>query len=81
MQEEPLNFARLSDRVYGLAPGMEGMKMRVEDTLARQSDFLKSIAIGDLLAQKQRLDTYMVQARFALAAIYDTAAESGGVAE
>jgi len=77
MQDEPLNFERLSDRVYGLAPGLEGMKMRVEDTLARQGDFLKSIAVGDLLAQKQRLDTYMVQARFALAAIYDIAGQSG----
>ena len=71
---EPQRFAELSDRVYGLSPRIEGMKMRVEDTLAQQRAFLQSIAIGELQAQKQRLDIYTVQARFALAAIYDVAA-------
>ena len=48
--------------------------MRVADSMADQGDFLKSIAVGELQAQKQRLDVYTVQARFALAAIYDRAA-------
>ncbi|NIV17308.1 MAG: hypothetical protein GWN47_02625 [Woeseiaceae bacterium] len=77
MREEPLRFEELSQRVYGLAPRIEGMKMRVADTLAEQRAFLQAIAVGELQAQKQRLDVYTVQARFALAAIYDQAASAG----
>jgi hypothetical protein len=72
-----LRFAELSTRVYGLAPKIEGMKMRVDDALADQRAYLKNIAVGELQAQKQRLDIYTVQARFALAAIYDVAATEG----
>ncbi|MGB5332947.1 MAG: tetratricopeptide repeat protein [Woeseiaceae bacterium] len=81
MRLEPLRFDELSDRVYGLAPRIEGTKMRVEDALSKQRAFLQSIAVGELQAQKQRLDIYTVQARFALAAIYDIAATVGDASE
>ena len=81
MRLEPLRFDELSNRVYGLAPRIEGTKMRVEDALSRQRAFLQSIAVGELQAQKQRLDIYTVQARFALAAIYDIAATVGDASE
>jgi len=77
MKNEPLRFEELSGRVYGLAPKIEGMKMRVDDALADQRAYLRNIAVGELQAQKQRLDIYTVQARFALAAIYDVAASEG----
>jgi hypothetical protein len=80
MRNEPLHFANLTERVDSLAPRIEGMKIRVDDALADQRAFLQSIAVGELQAQKQRLNTYTLQARFALAAIYDvsaTAAEEG----
>jgi len=81
MRNEPLRFEELSNRVYGLSPRIEGMKMRVDDALANQRAFLRSIAVGELQAQKQRLDIYTVQARFALAAIYDVAAREGEATE
>ncbi len=81
MRSEPLRFGDLSDRVYGLGPRIEGMKFRVGETLAEQRAFLQSIAVGELQAQKQRLDVYTVQARFALAAIYDLAATAGETGE
>ena len=34
---------------------------------------LSSIAVRELRAQQKRLETYTVQARFALAAVYDRA--------
>ena len=77
MRNEPLVFAALSDRVYGLAPRIEGTKIRIEDALSRQRAYLQTIAVGELQAQKDRLDLYTIQARFALAAIYDVAASSG----
>jgi len=36
-------------------------------------EFLQGIAVEELKAQRDRLSTYMVQARFALASIYDRA--------
>jgi hypothetical protein len=74
MRLEPQRFGELSGRVYSLEPRIEGMKFRVGEKLAEQRAFLQSIAVGELQAQKQRLDVYTVQARFALAAIYDIAA-------
>ncbi len=71
---QPIEFDALGERVYGLAPRIEGMKMRVEDAMLAQRQFLRNIAVGELSAQKTRLDTYTIQARFALASIYDIAA-------
>ncbi|MDJ0938224.1 MAG: tetratricopeptide repeat protein [Woeseiaceae bacterium] len=81
IRREPLEFASYDDRVYGLAPRLEGMKMRVEDEMQAQVAYLQAIAIGELSAQKTRLDTYTIQARFALAAIYDTAATVSEVSD
>ena len=74
MQKQPLEFQAFDERVYGLEPRVEVLKMRVGDAMAEQRAFLQAIAVGELQAQQRRLDTYTVQARFALAAIYDRAA-------
>lgn len=81
IRNEPMRFEEFSQRVYGLGPRIEGMKMQVSDALAEQRTFLQSIAVGELQAQKRRLDTYTIQARFALAAIYDQAATAGDVSQ
>ena len=81
MRNEPVRFEELSSRVYGLRPRIDGMKSRVGESMAEQRAFLESIAVGELQAQKQRLDVYTVQARFALAAIYDLAATAGNLAK
>jgi len=81
MRNEPLRFEALSNRVYGLAPDIESIKMRVDDEMADQRGYLRDIAVGELQAQKQRLDVYTIQARFALAAIYDIAATEGEALE
>ena len=79
MGRQPREFAEFGGRVHGLAPRIESMKMRVEDAMAGQRAFLRSIAVGELQARKQRLETYTVQARFALASIYDRATTVGEV--
>ena len=81
MRNEPMRFADLSSRVHGLGPRIDGLKIRVGDSMADQRAFLEAIAVGELQAQKQRLDIYTVQARFALAAIYDLAATVGDASE
>jgi hypothetical protein len=81
MRSEPLRFDDMSARVYGLGPRIDGMTFRVDGAMSEQRAFLQSIAVGELQAQKQRLDVYTVQARFALAAIYDIAATVGDASE
>ncbi len=76
MRTEPARYAALSKRVDGLSPRIDGIAMRVDEALGRQRAFLQEIAIDELQVQKERLDVYMIQARFALAAIYDIAATS-----
>jgi len=74
MNRQPDTFRAFDQRVYGLEPRIETLKMRIGDAMAEQRAFLQAIAVGELQAQQRRLDTYTVQARFALAAIYDRAA-------
>ncbi len=74
MRNEPLMFAEFNQRVGGLSPKIDDLKARVEIAMDRQRTFMLGVAVDEMRAQKQRLDTYTVQARFALAAIYDLAA-------
>ena len=77
MRNEPTLFAALDERVNGLSPRIDGMRMRLADAMLEQRHFMRDIAVEELQAQKKRLDTYTVQARFALAAIYDRSATVG----
>jgi outer membrane protein assembly factor BamD (BamD/ComL family) len=73
MRQEPLLYADFNQRVDGLSPKIDDLKARLEDAMERQRAFMLGVAVDELRAQRQRLDTYTVQARFALAAIYDLA--------
>ncbi len=77
MREQPQVFADFDRRVNLLAPRIESILARVDATAERQRAFLQAIAIAELEAQKKRLETYTVQARFALAAIYDRSSAAG----
>lgn len=81
MRTEPLLFASFNERVAGLSPRIDALKARVRQARERQHEFLEEIAVAELEAQKKRLDTYTVQARFALAAIYDRSATVGVAAK
>ncbi|MEM6818448.1 MAG: hypothetical protein AAF578_06625 [Pseudomonadota bacterium] len=77
---EPERLLDFDLRVATLTPRIELMLARVEQTLERQRAFLDGLAVDELRTQQARLDTYTVQARFALAAVYDraTAVSSNG---
>jgi tetratricopeptide (TPR) repeat protein len=70
----PEKFAALTARIEALRPRVLGLKESAQLALHRQQDFLQGIAVEELEAQRDRLNIYMVQARFALASIYDRAA-------
>jgi hypothetical protein len=78
MRAEPLLFESFNDRVGGLSPRIDSLRAQVEGAMDRQRAFLQLKAVDELQAQKQRLDTYTVQARFALAAIYDLSSATVG---
>ncbi len=71
MHEQPEEFAEFDRRVASLAPRIEAILARADAAAMRQRAFLQAIAVAELEAQKARLESYTVQARFALAAIYD----------
>jgi len=81
MRAEPLLFASLNERVNGLSPQIDAMRLRLDGAMTTQRAFLQRTAIDELRAQKTRLDTYTVQARFALAAIYDRSATVGDASQ
>ena len=59
--------------IEALKPRVEGMQTFADTALAKQQTYIQSIAVDELKAQRDRLNTYMVQARFALASMYDRA--------
>ena len=75
----PEKFAALTARIDGLRPRVDGLKAEAQAALVTQQQFLQGIAVDELKAQRDRLNTYMVQARFALASIYDRAAQAAPV--
>jgi hypothetical protein len=70
----PARTEEFARRVATLPPRIDGLTARLEATAQAQNRYLASIAIKELEQQKQRLASYSLQARFALASIYDKAA-------
>ncbi|MEX0708536.1 MAG: tetratricopeptide repeat protein [Woeseia sp.] len=81
MRTEPGFFRDFGKRIDSLNPRIDSLLARVDDARARQHVYLQNIAIGEMRAQKERLNTYTVQARFALAAIYDLSSTVGSAAQ
>ena len=76
-QGTPQRVAALAGRVDVLAPRVADLATRVEAAKAAQGQRLADIAVGELEDQRKRLDEYSVQARYALATIYDRASAGG----
>jgi hypothetical protein len=60
-----------SRRIAALAARVRDMRERLAQASEQQSHYLDGMAEAELAAQKERLDAYALQARFALADIYD----------
>jgi hypothetical protein len=72
--EWPEKFSSLSLRIEQLEPRVDTLISRVDAAIERQSHYLRRLASRELQAQRDRLSTYLVQARFALASVYDRSA-------
>jgi hypothetical protein len=72
----PENTGEFAARVQALRTRIEALQARLADAEARQNSYLAQLAVHELEQQKDRLAAYQVQARFALATMYDRAASS-----
>jgi hypothetical protein len=69
----PLTTGGYASRVADVRGRIDQLHERLADVSERQNRFLQVLAIQELEGQKQRIETYQIQARYELAAIYDRA--------
>jgi hypothetical protein len=67
---------KFESRIAALGARLGELQQRLATTRDLQNDFLEEVAVDELEAQQERLAAYRVQARFALATIYDRAANA-----
>ena len=72
----PTNNGEFAARLALLKTRITELQTRLASAEKGQQAYLQQIAVAELSDQKDRLDAYEVQARFALATMYDKAANS-----
>jgi hypothetical protein len=72
----PVNTGEFAARVDALRGRIVSLQGRLAAAEVRQNDYLAQLAVHELEQQKDRLAAYQVQARFALATMYDRAANA-----
>ncbi|HEX4619303.1 MAG TPA: tetratricopeptide repeat protein, partial [Steroidobacteraceae bacterium] len=73
----PTNTGEFATRIAALKARIDALGTRLAATEQSQADYLAHVAVTELEDQKARLATYQIQARFALAGMYDRAAHAG----
>ena len=72
----PTNTGEFAARVAALKARIDALSVRLAATEQQQADYLERVAVNELEDQKSRLATYQIQARFALADMYDRSAHA-----
>ncbi len=72
----PTNTGEFAGRLAALKTRITELQARLAGAENAQQGYLQQIAVAELSDQKDRLDAYEVQARFALATMYDKAANA-----
>jgi hypothetical protein len=79
---EPDHDGEFAARIAILRPRIEAARERLGKLEAAEEHYLGDIAVRELESQQERIGTYLLQARYALATIYDRAgAERSGKPE
>lgn len=76
-EEYPARTEQFAQRVATLQPRIAALSTRLASVADAQNQYLAAIAVKELESQKERLAAYSLQARFALASIYDRASSGG----
>jgi len=69
----PTRLDGFSTRIATQRAAIERLSGSVDTALQHQADYLQALAIRQLVQQQERLRSYMGEARFALARVYDRA--------
>ncbi len=77
----PASTGEFAERIAALGARVEALQARLAAASRKQSEHLARLAVAELQAQKERLEIYQIQARFALASMYDRAANQSRPAE
>jgi uncharacterized coiled-coil DUF342 family protein len=70
-QETPRSFDAFDVRIRALTPRIAQLHSRAQELARAQEAHLGELAVAELRQQQERLATYLTQARFAVAQIYD----------
>ena len=70
----PTDNGEFAVRIAALRQRIDALQLRLAQSQKKQNAYLSDLAVGSLEAQKDRLATYQVQARYALASMYDRSA-------
>ena len=73
--DAPSGFGDFRQRIINNKASIEKLSTQTDATLLAQGKQLEWLAINELEQQQQRVDAYIIQARFALAQTYDDALE------
>jgi len=80
-EDYPARTQEFAQRVSGLQPRIDALMTRLASAANSQNQYLADIAVHELESQKERLAAYSLQARFALASIYDRASSGSAPAD
>ena len=72
-EDMPIKLQTFRGRIDALQPRIAALTAQIDQVLAGQSRQLEHIVVQELENRRQRLASYRLQARFALASIYDQA--------
>jgi hypothetical protein len=76
----PANTGEFATRIAALKDRIQSLRARLADARTAQEAYLEGLAATELAQQKARLAAYSVQARFALADVYDRTGDQGSAA-
>jgi hypothetical protein len=71
--DTPEAFTGRNQEIHALRANLQALLARTQALRTTQGEQLQQLAVNELERQQRRIDTYLVQARFALAQTYDTA--------
>jgi len=78
LESAPADTRAFADRLAVLRQRITQLQGRMADARRRQGGYLQRLTVAQLHAQQDRLAAYEAQVRFALASLYDKAAEAPG---
>ncbi len=75
-RDEPARFDRFGERITALGKRVDVLMPQVAMLTQEQQAALQELAVAQLVRQKERLAAYSIQARFAVAQLYDRATKA-----